>query len=189
MASSMSMNDVGDVMGDIEVDMPPPKRRSFCTQCKRAASVCLCPHLPKPKVVSKVHVVIIMHPKELKRKCTTGLLAKLGLEYCDILVGRDFELILEERVCEDDDFNGHREILKQALVSGARTCVLFPCEGAIDLSSRNSNAANQARLFDNIDYMIVFDGTWQFAREMYEKNRRHQSECTKVGNQLITIHT
>ena len=158
------------------------RQRSVCSACDRPSKTCLCPFLPRPRVANRrIHVIVLMHPKELERKITTVKLAALSLENCDVLVGRQLDAFLANGRCPALD-----EALNKNLAGEGVTCVLFPGEGAFDLST----AANQSQVNNNLAvrepplpsarFLLVFDGTWRFAREMFVKNRHHLQGTTQV---------
>ncbi len=46
-----------------EMEPEPPLRRSICSNCERPERTCLCDFIPRPRITSNVHVIILMHPK------------------------------------------------------------------------------------------------------------------------------
>eukprot|EP00613_Pedinella_sp_CCMP2098_P021761 CAMPEP_0171684734 /NCGR_PEP_ID=MMETSP0991-20121206/1856_1 /TAXON_ID=483369 /ORGANISM="non described non described, Strain CCMP2098" /LENGTH=192 /DNA_ID=CAMNT_0012272301 /DNA_START=212 /DNA_END=791 /DNA_ORIENTATION=- len=178
-----------------------------------------------------------MHPKELDRKVTTVRLAELSLELCDVLVGRDLSAFLGTGLCPalDEalsksamtDNNAKEEDSRASSPeNNRRTCVLFPGEGAFDLSSvrasgcgsrsgepylkerdssergssstatqstvsassnGNSNVnckalADAPSFFGPTRYLVVFDGTWRFAREMFDETATCFSTARKYNS-------
>lgn len=47
-------------------------------------------------------------------------------------------------------------------------------------SSSSLSPASASSALPPCQYLIVFDGTWRYAREMFEKNRPHLQGCTQV---------
>lgn len=161
----------------------PETARAICKACDRPARTCICPYLPKPRVPNELHVIVLMHPKELERKITTVKLAALSLAKCDVLVGRELDPFLRPGACP-----ALAEALGEGHEGTGRTCVLFPGEGAFDMSAvAPPSAAGDAREatprpppLPRARFLLVFDGTWRFAREMFVKNRHHLQGVTQV---------
>ena len=158
--------------------------RMLCKACDRPARTCLCPYLPAPRVPNALHVIVLMHPKELERKITTVKLAALSLASCDVLVGRELDPFLRPGACP-----ALSEALGEGHAGSGRTCVLFPGEDAFDLSAVASaptvgdraGGALHCPPLPNARFLLVFDGTWRFAREMFVKNRHHLQGVTQVA--------
>jgi DTW domain-containing protein YfiP len=161
----------------------PETARAICKACDRPARTCICPFLPKPRVPNELHVIVLMHPKELERKITTVKLAALSLAKCDVLVGRELDPFLRPGACP-----ALAEALGEGHEGTGRTCVLFPGEGAFDMSAvappsaagDSREATPRPRPLPRARFLLVFDGTWRFAREMFVKNRHHLQGVTQV---------
>ena len=65
------MAELGSLIGAVEELHVNPPKRPWCQECDRPKRVCLCSSLPRPRIASKVHIIVLMHPKELERKVTT----------------------------------------------------------------------------------------------------------------------
>jgi len=201
-----------------DADVAPPPPRQMCDKCGRPSRTCLCPYLPRPRVANDVHVVVLMHPKELERKISTAKLAAMSLQRCDVLVGRDLNDFAGTGECKALDAAlapalAHNSV--QVAGSGDSgsgsggdesstwtedcACVLFPgdpldasvadlslgsssarsdaggaveCDGAGNVAAAAAAAGLLARVRSRVRYLIVFDGTWRFAREMFVKARK-----------------
>ena len=156
------------IMGNAEEEAATTQR-NYCAACERPASVCICRYLPSPPVASAIHTVILMHPKESERACCTAPLVARSLENCDLLLGREL-----------GDFKGKCAILDAAIASPEATAVLFPGPDAFDLSDVGGGDDAMGPPLPRVRYLIVFDGTWRYAREMFERNRRHLQGATQV---------
>lgn len=114
-------------------------RRQRCQQCARPQTHCLCdliPHLP-----SQTRVLLIQHPDETQHALNTARMTALGLQ--------NSTLIIAETV---DDLEQHLQL------PGYRACVLFPGEGAQQLSAYQTG---QHPLL-----LVVPDGTWRKAQRI-----------------------
>ena len=75
-----------------------PRHRAKYQRLRAPVANLPCPYLPRPKVANAVHVIVLMHPKELEREISTAKLAAMSLCHCDVLVGRDLSLCRHRRV-------------------------------------------------------------------------------------------
>ncbi|MBI3182500.1 MAG: DTW domain-containing protein [Myxococcales bacterium] len=116
--------------------------RAFCRRCLRPAVACHCPHLVA--VESRTRVVFLQHPRERRVPVSTCRMAHLSLPNSELRVGLQF------------DGDPHVE----ALAGRPGTAVLFPGDGATDIS----------RLEPPPETLIVIDGTWVQARKVLERN-------------------
>jgi DTW domain-containing protein len=128
--------------------------RASCPRCRRPRAFCLCP--ADPPLETRSRIVILMHPKEARRtKCGTGRLTRLHLANCAIFVGESFD--------EDDRVLGILDDPANYPV------LLYPCEGAADLSS---GPAALPEFGERRLVVFVLDATWSCSRTMIRKNRR-----------------
>ncbi|XP_035666065.1 tRNA-uridine aminocarboxypropyltransferase 2-like [Branchiostoma floridae] len=135
----------------------PPTKRTMCDRCGRPATVCLCPFLPRQPLQVSTTVYIIQHPHEETRVLRTVplLAACLPPDRCHVIRGKRFK-------------RGHHPELEQML-SSPHTYVLYPSEDALDIDqvAIATNPANQ----DPPPYnMVIIDGTWTQARDIYTAN-------------------
>ncbi|XP_013919516.1 PREDICTED: DTW domain-containing protein 2, partial [Thamnophis sirtalis] len=126
-------------------------RRPECGRCGRPQKVCLCPFLPVHPLKVSTCLYIIQHPAEESRVLRTVplLTACLPEDKCKVLIGRRF--------CED------RYPELASMCKSSNTLILYPGAGAtnleeMDLSSTNSYA------------IIIIDGTWSQAKDIFSKN-------------------
>ncbi|XP_070791816.1 tRNA-uridine aminocarboxypropyltransferase 2 [Pituophis catenifer annectens] len=126
-------------------------RRPECGRCGRPQKVCLCPFLPVHPLKVSTCLYIIQHPAEESRVLRTVplLTACLPEDKCKVLIGRRF--------CED------RYPELASICKSSNTLILYPGAGAtnleeMDLSSTNSYA------------IIIIDGTWSQAKDIFLKN-------------------
>ncbi|WP_263260839.1 DTW domain-containing protein [Pseudomonas sp. RIT-PI-S] len=112
--------------------------RPHCARCQRPEGHCLCALIPQ--LPSQTRVLILQHPSETAHALNTARLAALGLA--------NSELMVAEQVAPS---------LWQA--GAARTCVLFPGEGATPLAPSEEPLQ-----------LLVLDGTWRKARKLLHLN-------------------
>jgi len=107
-------------------------------------------------MVTRTRIVLLMHPKEWRReKCGTGLLTRLNLENCEILVGTDF----------DDD----PRVVGLVADPANYPILLYPGPGAIELSA---GAAPLPALGDRRLVVFLIDSTWSCSRTVLRANPR-----------------
>ncbi|XP_064901419.1 tRNA-uridine aminocarboxypropyltransferase 2 isoform X1 [Columba livia] len=127
------------------------ERRPECGRCSRPQKVCLCPFLPIHPLKVSTCLYIIQHPAEESRVLRTVplLAACLPPDKCKILVGRRFS---EERypelatVCRNPD-----------------TIILYPGADATNLEEFAVTSSGPS-------VMIIIDGTWSQAKDIFYKN-------------------
>lgn len=112
-----------------------------CLRCRRAASVCYCPHLTP--IVSRTRVVFLQHPKERRVAIGTARLAHLALPNSELHVGFAF---------------GDHPVAAK-LAAGA--ALLFPGPGALDPAALPAGPPRT---------LVVIDGTWSQARKLLGAN-------------------
>ncbi|MDX9898453.1 MAG: tRNA-uridine aminocarboxypropyltransferase [Spirochaetia bacterium] len=133
--------------------MPPthdtgfePIYREFCWNCRRPASLCLCP--TESPMITKTRIVLLMHPMEWKReRCATGRLTCLNLENSEIIPGLSFEHNPRYRALVDNPAN--------------YPVLLYPGKNAYDLSTGDFPAD---RLGTRQLVIFLIDSTWSCAR-------------------------
>jgi DTW domain-containing protein YfiP len=117
--------------------------RSTCLRCLRPTAFCVCAELPA--IPSRVHVVLLQHPREARLAICSAWLAHLALPGSELHRGVRFEE--SARV---------RELLREP---GA--ALLFPGEGAEPAEARAGAPPS---------VLFVVDGTWHQARKMLRQN-------------------
>jgi DTW domain-containing protein YfiP len=155
-----------------EVDPEENDARTICERCERPKNVCLCASFPPEKFDTECHVIILMHPLEVKRKIRTAALLKHSINKCDIVVSRSIRPFMQ---------GGSKPNLSviAALAEPESTCYLFPGQSAVDLSN-SQHARDTKQLPASIKYLIVLDGTWNQTREMFNRNKQYFSSLLQV---------
>jgi DTW domain-containing protein len=122
--------------------------REICWRCRRPKKLCLCP--AEPPMVTRTHVVLLMHPMEWRReKCTTGRLTCLNLANSEIIPGLAFGEHPRFRELVDDPDN--------------YPVLLYPGTGAYDLSA---GAFPAAELGNRQLVVFLIDSTWACAKSI-----------------------
>ena len=125
------------------------QHREMCLNCRKARKTCYC-HKLEP--FYSVPLVILIHPKEARKRINTGRMAHLSLTNSYLLEGTDF--------C-------HSPILKKLRKAYQdRTYVLFPGPDAIPPSRIKYSPLNP----ENEPLFIIIDGTWSQAKKMLKAN-------------------
>jgi len=123
--------------------MPPAEAtpRDVCWRCRRPRRVCWCGDL-RP-VDSRTRVVFVQHPRETRVPVSTCRMAHLSLPNSELHVG--LGAVGNPRL--------------EALCAEAEVAVLFPSEGATDVSALPAPPRT----------LVVVDGTWSNARKVVER--------------------
>ncbi|NXE80012.1 DTWD2 protein, partial [Cochlearius cochlearius] len=123
--------------------------------CSRPQKVCLCPFLPIHPLKVSTCLYIIQHPAEESRVLRTVplLAACLPPDKCKILVGRRFS---EDRYPE-----------LATVCRNPNTLILYPGAAA-------TNLEEVAVMSSSPSVMIIIDGTWSQAKDIFYKNSLFQ---------------
>ncbi|KAL9822674.1 LOW QUALITY PROTEIN: tRNA-uridine aminocarboxypropyltransferase 2 [Geothlypis trichas] len=127
------------------------ERRPVCGRCSRPQKVCLCPFLPVHPLKVSTCLYIIQHPAEESRVLRTVplLAACLPPDKCKILVGRRFN---EDRYPE-----------LATVCRNPNTLILYP-------GAEATNLEEVAVISSSPSVMIIIDGTWSQAKDIFYKN-------------------
>ncbi|NWS00899.1 DTWD2 protein, partial [Motacilla alba] len=119
--------------------------------CSRPQKVCLCPFLPVHPLKVSTCLYIIQHPAEESRVLRTVplLAACLPPDKCKILVGRRFN---EDRYPE-----------LATVCRNPNTVILYP-------GAEATNLEEVAVMSSSPSAMIIIDGTWSQAKDIFYKN-------------------
>jgi DTW domain-containing protein YfiP len=119
--------------------------RKLCNQCLRPQNVCLCESLVHLQAPCKV--LILQHPSEQKQPLATVPILQLCLSPIQVLVG--------------EDFNEH-PVVNAVLKDAKNVRVLFPAEQSASWRVGQGLDENE-----QVDTLIVLDGTWRKAKKMW----------------------
>ncbi|XP_067172009.1 tRNA-uridine aminocarboxypropyltransferase 2 isoform X6 [Apteryx mantelli] len=127
------------------------ERRPECGRCGRPQKVCLCPFLPVHPLKVSTCLYIIQHPAEESRVLRTVplLVACLPPDKCKVLIGRRFS---EDRYPE-----------LAAVCRNPSTLILYP-------GAEATNLEEIALMPSSPSVMIIIDGTWSQAKDIFYKN-------------------
>ena len=153
--------------------------RKICSGCNRPPILCVCESLPKEKITTSTHVLVLQHPNEFKRKSVSTVpLMPLVLTNCKVQVGYDFK---PESL----------ELVQKCLDEGKKPLLLFPGPDAISLDEEEyQNVKTQSD--DSTDgsfgyvndeggqLLILVDGTWAEARRILIRSPALVDACQQV---------
>ncbi|KAM4639710.1 tRNA-uridine aminocarboxypropyltransferase 2 isoform 4-T9 [Amazona ochrocephala] len=145
------------------------ERRPECGRCSRPQKVCLCPFLPIHPLKVSACLYIIQHPAEESRVLRTVplLAACLPPDKCKIVVGRRFS---EDRYPE-----------LAAVCRSPNTLILYP-------GAEATNLEEIVVVSSSPSVMIIIDGTWSQAKDIFYKNPLFrlpkQFPCGQTGGKL-----
>ncbi|XP_064355813.1 tRNA-uridine aminocarboxypropyltransferase 2 isoform X1 [Dromaius novaehollandiae] len=136
------------------------ERRPECSRCGRPQKVCLCPFLPVHPLKVSTCLYIIQHPAEESRVLRTVplLVACLPPDKCKVLIGRRFS--------EDSILQCHLYFRYPELATVCRnpnTLILYP-------GAEATNLEEIALMPSSPSVMIIIDGTWSQAKDIFYKN-------------------
>lgn len=133
--------------------------RDLCLTCRRPLLTCYCDHLRS--FDPKIQFVILIHPREAKKKIATGRMSHLCLERSQLISGYDYS--------EDQRVN--------ALLQDPENCpvILYPGKDSRNLSEMPPE--ERVFLFPEKKNLVVFviDGTWITARKTLQRSKNLQN--------------
>lgn len=132
----------------------PSSTRSMCHRCRRPQRCCICEALPDEPLETETNIVILLNPKEAKRKLGTAPLLQLCLKNVTVVEGYSFP---EPEQSPD---------LHAAMVAGGRQCTLmFPGSDA-----QVWRAGDLREAQGHMRTLIFVDGTWAQATTMVNRS-------------------
>eukprot|EP00128_Syssomonas_multiformis_P007028 Colp12_sorted_trinity150504_noHs@33870 len=152
-------------MDDLELELPFADeddvevlrlKREECGRCLRPNTACVCSVIPKDPYPIKTNVLILQHPKERFRNIRTVpfVEATLGPK-CRVVIGSRFR-------------RGDNPELDKALDS-PDTILMYPSKKAVPINSLPALPDGRVRT------LVLLDGTWRQAQNMYYRNDRLHS--------------
>ena len=148
--------------------------RELCSNCHRPPILCVCEALPKEKIKTSTHVLVLQHPNEFKRKSlSTVPLMPLVLENCTVKVGYNFD-------------PNTLELVKQYLEEGKKPLLLFPGPDAISLDHQDEELKKTALCsiegssVGKGELLLLIDGTWAEARRILMQSPSLIDVCQQV---------
>lgn len=148
--------------------------RELCSDCHRPPILCVCEALPKEKILTSTHVLVLQHPNEFKRKSlSTVPLMPLVLENCTVKVGYNFD-------------PNSLELVKKSLDKGKKPLLLFPGPDAISLDDQDKSvertifSSTEGSSDEGGDILLLIDGTWAEARRIMMQSSILVDACQQV---------
>jgi DTW domain-containing protein YfiP len=156
--------------------------RELCGRCERPPAVCLCTSLPEQKISLAVHVLVLQHPNEFRKKnVSTVPLLSLVLKHFSKKIGYEFDA--------NDILSEHQSLLGN---NNQKPLLLFPGPDAVRLDdpadARKTEIMYAAKpssdneIFDVTpsQLLILFDGTWTEAKRMVNSSPSLLAACQQV---------
>ncbi len=122
--------------------------RSMCWKCYRPASGCFCSHLDT--VDSQTRIIILAHPKEDRRKMSTGRMTHLSLPNSIYII--------------DESFDSNPNLLKSLSDDSYESFLLFPGENAQEIGELKQESAQRPK------QILLIEATWHNAKSIYRKS-------------------
>ncbi|CAJ1395235.1 unnamed protein product [Effrenium voratum] len=129
------------------VAVAPVAKRVLCEGCQRPVKLCLCECLPPEPVQTRTRIVVLVHPKEMRRKLGTLPLLRLCLK----------NLVIHEGDCFPEPEEDPE--LHAALLEEHQPMFLCPGPDAVELSEVPDSKS-----------LILIDGTWRQAKSMVSRS-------------------
>ncbi|KAK9123208.1 hypothetical protein Sjap_012810 [Stephania japonica] len=149
--------------GRIEIDNQT--HRSICRKgCDRPTNTCLCPHLPQQPIPTSTHLLILQHPHERRHKLSTAPILTKCLSNAQIVLGRRLTLGSSPLLDALHAQSTQQTLKTPKTLENPRALILFPDAESVKLTKWAST--NRGELEKGGLVLIVFDGTWNHAREM-----------------------
>lgn len=124
--------------------------RAVCRKCRKAESTCYCSRL-RPFAAGPRFVVLI-HPKEHRKRVGTGRLTHLAISNSELIEGVDFT---------------QNERVNRILADPENwPLVLYPGQGALDITEGAAAKLEAAVPHGRKLVVFVIDGTWFCAKKM-----------------------
>lgn len=151
--------------------------RDYCEGCNRPLPQCLCEHLPEEKIGLETKVLVLQHPVEFRRKTiSTVPLLKLVLGECHVLVGRSFDIELENII----DGACHEGRIPLLLFPGPNATVLED-NGAMEQLKSANHGSDTLEEHRSAKYLlIIVDGTWTQAKRMVRNSPVLMQKCNPI---------
>jgi len=121
--------------------MPEQANREMCYRCHKARVTCVCELIQA--VANKTGILILQHAKERFHSIGTVRFARLGLKNVEVQVRWSNDLMR----------------LNKPLNPPPNTGLLYPSPTALDLADPENRP----------EHLIILDGTWRQARNLYHK--------------------
>lgn len=120
-------------------------KRKKCTVCEKALKACICSTIKS--INTKIELIILQHPSEVKNAIGTARILNLSLDNCNIVVG--------------ENFTDNAQV-NQYLTDVTRDCyLLYPSELSSELCAEKIKS-------NKIQTYFLLDGTWKKAYKMYQ---------------------
>lgn len=151
---------------DMDEIKPSHMKRQKCMRCKRPSSVCICMYFPSTHLEIKTTIHILQHPREhnLRQLTTVPLLLEcIPKDRCFVYCGKRFPEYKHSKLWE--------------ICTRANTICLYPSSDALDICDFISHSVVRTGVstsdisLDNNIHMVVLDGTWNQAKQMYFNNK------------------
>jgi DTW domain-containing protein len=119
--------------------------RLRCGRCRMLGTLCVCPLMPSPRLVTRTRLVLLIHRFEDRKPTNTGRLAAECLANSEVIV------------------RGHASepTAPFACHGGSTPLLLFPHEGATPLDERSPWIGSERPIT-----LIVPDGNWRQASKV-----------------------
>lgn len=133
--------------------------RAYCSSCARPCKVCVCASVQRQ--TNRYPVLVLQHPDELNKPLSTVPLIQMGLSKVAVLNG----IQIDRTDCV--------KYLQAWNVS--KPVLLYPRELSKDtphflIDFEQDNSLADDALFENVDSIIILDGTWRNTREIILAN-------------------
>ena len=135
-----------------------------CSQCEKLPHLCICEAV-KP-VDNRVYVLILRHPQEQDRKLGTAKIATLQLKNSALKTGLSWPNLAKASGLPNPDPKKWGILY----LGMAKTLEELPDQPLTVLSKKGNVADKQESVLEELEGIILLDGTWQQAKALWWRN-------------------
>lgn len=147
----------------VTIDTPETPETSECPRCGKPPALCVCGAIEP--IDNRIALLILQHPQEQDRELGTARLTMLHLRHAVMRVGLSWSSLAKAL--------GQPVEPKRwaVLYLGAATAATLPRDRELTLlDSKGAPLAAQERALDEIEGIIVLDGSWSQAKTLWWRN-------------------
>lgn len=150
-----------------------------CPQCEKLSNLCVCEAVEP--VDNRIFVLILRHPQEQDRKLGTAKIATLQLKNSALKTGLSWANLKKASGQEDPDPKKWGILY----LGTAKTSEPLP-PAPLTVLNRKGGPAEDQRVLEDIEGIILLDGTWQQAKALWWRNA-WMLKCRRLVLQPPTV--
>jgi DTW domain-containing protein YfiP len=138
-----------------------------CTRCLKPSALCICEFLPVEKLVTQKQVMILQHPQEPDKLLGTAHLATLCLKHSALKIALSLSNL--KKLTQDEKSDPKRWLVLY-LGSGIKAQASTSELTLVDKKGIPLAPQEQSLVKDNLEGIILLDGTWSQAKALWWRN-------------------